>query len=81
MMRKRKGTAKEYWKRKILQMAEGKRCGWRLALAFGLCICSCILTGCHGSKGLQTFEVPEKFEENQKYEITFWAKNDTNKTH
>lgn len=80
MMRKRKGTAKEYWKRKILQMSEGKRCGWRLALAFGICICSCILTGCHGSKGLQAFEVPEKFEENQKYEITFWAKNDTNKT-
>ena len=80
MMRKRKGTAKEYWKRKILQMAKGKRCGWRLALAFGICICSCILTGCHGSKGLQAFEVPEKFEENQKYEITFWAKNDTNKT-
>lgn len=38
------------------------------------------VTGCHGSKGLGVFEVPEEFDSSREYEITFWAKNDTNKT-
>lgn len=38
------------------------------------------LTGCHGSKGLEAFQIPENFDTSQNYEITFWAKNDTNKT-
>lgn len=38
------------------------------------------LTGCHGSKSLKAFELPEKFDAESQYEITFWAKNDTNKT-
>ena len=38
------------------------------------------LTGCHGSTGLKEFHVPETFDTSKKYEITFWAKNDTNKT-
>lgn len=38
------------------------------------------LTGCHGSKGLPEFTVPETFDTSRNYEITFWAKNDTNKT-
>ena len=38
------------------------------------------LCGCHGKKGLSPFEVPEEFDESKPYEITFWAKNDTNKT-
>ncbi len=38
------------------------------------------LTGCHGSRGLEAFEIPESFDTTQEYEITFWAKNDTNKT-
>lgn len=38
------------------------------------------LTGCHGKKGLNAFELPETFDESKTYEITFWAKNDTNKT-
>ena len=41
---------------------------------------SLTLTGCHGSKGLQEFVIPEKFDTSREYEITFWAKNDTNKT-
>jgi multiple sugar transport system substrate-binding protein len=40
----------------------------------------CLLTGCHGSKGMQEFTVPEEFDTTKNYEITFWAKNDTNKT-
>lgn len=39
-----------------------------------------LLTGCHGSKGLGAFEIPEQFDDSRQYEITFWAKNDTNKT-
>lgn len=38
------------------------------------------LTGCHGSKEQTAFAVPEKFDTSRNYEITFWAKNDTNKT-
>ena len=38
------------------------------------------LSGCHGSRGLRAFEIPESFDITREYEITFWAKNDTNKT-
>ncbi|MBR5313637.1 MAG: extracellular solute-binding protein [Clostridia bacterium] len=37
------------------------------------------LTGCHGSRGLDPFVIPEEFDTSRNYEITFWAKNDTNK--
>lgn len=45
---------------------------------FGMC--AGLLTACHGSKGMPEFQVPESFDETKEYEITFWAKNDTNKT-
>ena len=38
------------------------------------------LVGCHGSQAIDSFVVPDSFDENEEYEITFWAKNDTNKT-
>lgn len=38
------------------------------------------LTGCHGSRESAAFEIPAQFDESGQYEITFWAKNDTNKT-
>lgn len=38
------------------------------------------LCGCHGQSKTTTFEVPETFDETKEYEITFWAKNDSNKT-
>ena len=38
------------------------------------------LTACHGSKGKEAFVMPEAFDETQKISISFWAKNDTNKT-
>ncbi|MBP3654785.1 MAG: extracellular solute-binding protein [Oscillospiraceae bacterium] len=41
-------------------------------------LCSLVLTGCHGSQGLEAFEIPEEFDTSRTYEITFWAKNDTN---
>lgn len=43
-------------------------------------ICTWMLTGCHGSRGLKTFVIPEEFDLSKEYEITFWAKNDTNIT-
>ncbi len=45
-----------------------------------IAVCLSALTGCHGSKGLTAFAVPEEFDDTKEYEITFWAKNDTNKT-
>ena len=39
-----------------------------------------VLSGCHGSKGMSVFTLPEEFDASGEYEITFWAKNDTNKT-
>ncbi|MCD7817901.1 MAG: extracellular solute-binding protein, partial [Lachnospiraceae bacterium] len=47
-----------------------------------LCIlCLLTLTGCHGSRETkEAFQVPDEFDTSQEYEITFWAKNDTNKT-
>ena len=39
-----------------------------------------LLSGCHGSRDLASFEVPEAFDTSRNYEITFWAKNDTNAT-
>ncbi len=44
-----------------------------------LTLCLPLISGCHGSRGLEEFVVPENFDETKRYEITFWAKNDTNK--
>lgn len=38
------------------------------------------LASCHGSRGLDSFEMPEEFDENITYNITFWSKNDNNQT-
>lgn len=38
-----------------------------------------LLSGCHGSKSLPVFELPEALDESKPLEIVFWAKNDTNK--
>lgn len=52
----------------------------RLVLpALAVCM-SLALAGCHGSSGRKAFEIPEEFDTSKEYEITFWAKNDTNKT-
>ncbi len=34
----------------------------------------------HGSRSLDPFVMPAGLDESKTYEITFWAKNDTNKT-
>ena len=38
------------------------------------------LTACHGSQEQKVFEIPESFDTSRNYEISFWAKNDTNMT-
>lgn len=43
-------------------------------------LCVLALASCHGSKGMEEFEIPEELDLSREYEITFWAKNDTNKT-
>lgn len=37
-----------------------------------------MLTGCHGAYERNEFDVPEAFDTSRNYEISFWAKNDTN---
>ncbi len=39
-----------------------------------------LLCGCHGSRDVDTFAIPESFDLSRDHEITFWAKNDTNQT-
>ena len=42
-------------------------------------VCSCCLAGCHSGKNLAPFEMPESFDETKNYELTFWAKSESNK--
>ena len=60
----------------------GKRCRYRIKRLYMGVLMLCgtgFLTGCHGSEGMQRFTVPEEFDLSREYEVTFWAKNDTNK--
>lgn len=36
--------------------------------------------GCHGAMKRESFSVPDKFDTSKNYELTFWAKNDSNRT-
>ena len=51
-----------------------------LSLALALLLCCSLLVGCHGSQERNVFTVPETFDTSRNYEISFWAKNDTNAT-
>ena len=52
----------------------------KLELCFLFLFLCLLLTGCHGSQDTAAFAVPDTFDTTRNYEITFWAKNDTNKT-
>ena len=39
-----------------------------------------VLSGCHGSVQRREFSIPEEFDTSRNFEISFWAKNDTNIT-
>ena len=49
-------------------------------MAIGICLCSLMLAGCHGTRERNEFLLPDEFDTSRDYDITFWAKNDTNKT-
>jgi len=51
-----------------------------LLLILALTLCVSLLAGCHGSEDKVSFAVPDSFDDNKQYEISFWAKNDTNLT-
>lgn len=55
---------------------------FRLRLGFAVLIMGMLpaLSGCHGTEESTAFEIPEAFDLSREYELTFWAKNDTNKT-
>ena len=43
-------------------------------------LCLTALSGCHSALRMPEFEMPDEFDTSKKYEISFWAKNDTNIT-
>ena len=45
-----------------------------------LCLVMGLFAGCHGALERDSFAIPEAFDTSRTYEITFWAKNDTNLT-
>ncbi len=55
---------------------------WISRVLLVLALSGSVLTfgGCHGREGMEAFVIPEEFDTSREYEITFWAKNDTNKT-
>ena len=58
-----------------------KRPGKILAALLAASLCAAGLSGCHGrQEETAEFAVPDEFDTSRNYEITFWAKNDTNKT-
>ncbi len=52
----------------------------RLLAALLCALCMIPLAGCHGSRGYDSFVMPESFDTSRSFEISFWAKNDNNKT-
>ena len=52
----------------------------KLSFCLVLVLMLTLLGGCHGSQGKTPFVMPEAFDTSRNYEITFWAKNDTNAT-
>ena len=52
----------------------------KIISAFLICILLASLCGCHGSQEQKVFQIPDTFDTSRQYEISFWAKNDTNMT-
>ena len=53
----------------------------RRLVSFVLALCTMtMLASCHGNVEKKVFDIPETFDESKQYEISFWAKNDTNMT-
>lgn len=52
----------------------------KLAICLALLLLLTLFGGCHGGRGKTAFVMPDTFDTSRHYEITFWAKNDTNVT-
>ena len=52
----------------------------RGALAALMVMCCLLMTGCHTALNKRAFEVPAAFDESRTYEISFWAKTESNVT-
>ena len=52
----------------------------KIKLIISAALLMLLLTACHGSTESPEFVVPDNFDTSRVHEITFWAKNDTNKT-
>ena len=50
-----------------------------LLLIVALLLSTLTLTSCHGSDGRAAFAVPDGLDNDKTYNITFWAKNDSNR--
>ena len=51
-----------------------------IATALLLSLILTCFAGCQTTTKLEDFDVPDNFDTSKKYEIDFWAKNDTNLT-
>lgn len=49
-----------------------------ISMLLSLLLLASLLSGCHGAREQNTFTLPDRFDDTRQYEITFWAKNDTN---
>ena len=49
-----------------------------ICLTLLLALTCTLFAGCHGARERSSFAVPESFDMSRNYELTFWAKNDTN---
>ena len=43
----------------------------KITLLISIALLTGLLTGCHGAKAVETFSMPDEFDESQKIEITF----------
>ena len=55
-----------------------KRMSKIISVTLCLTMIVALFTGCHNAKPLAAVSIPDEFDTTKKYEITFWAKNDTN---
>lgn len=50
----------------------------RICLVLVFAVWMLVLSGCHGAVAREKFVVPDAFDTEREYTISFWAKNDTN---
>ena len=46
----------------------------RIPILLIMVLVLCLFTGCHGSRGMESFVIPEEFDTSRTYEIVFFFK-------